>query len=368
MDKSQLQSMTKQELSERAKDLNLSGFSRMSKAELVQLILDNTKSEPVAETKNSRTKKTKASGAESKSVSRTVSETTTAVVDFKDEAEKSKYYVGGGIREQFYEESFVFPQEYGSTKIVLMVRDPYWMYAYWEVTYQKIEEMKKKIGDQFNNSKLILRVKDTTNSSADDTDKYFDIHLAPGANNWYINVPSDCSDYIVDLGFLSPDGKFYLVARSNRISVPRVGVSDEVDEEYATIDELDKIYALSGGLSIGMSSGEIREMMKKRIEQAISSGAFSGAVSSWGSGGLVKKEKKERNFFLVVNTELIVYGATVPDAELTIQGKPKKLNPDGTFSVRFALPDGLQEIPVKAISSDKIDEITITPIVSKKTV
>ena len=80
-----------------------------------------------------------------------------------------------------------------------------------------------------------------------------------------------------------------------------------------------------------------------------------------------KKLPKERKFWLVVNTELIVYGATEPDAKVTVQGKEIKLRPDGTFSLRFALPDGKQTIPVKATSSDKEEERVITPIVLKET-
>jgi len=38
------------------------------------------------------------------------------------------------------------------------------------------------------------------------------------------------------------------------------------------------------------------------------------------------------------------------------------------ISARFALPDGKQEIPVTAQSADKVDTITITPVVEKKTV
>lgn len=97
----------------------------------------------------------------------------------------------------------------------------------------------------------------------------------------------------------------------------------------------------------------------KRMVQELQVG--SGAVSSF-SG---KTEGKERKFWLVVNTELIVYGATEPDALLTVQDDPVKLKPDGTFSLRFALPDGLQIVPVIAILSDGIDEKTITPSVKK---
>jgi hypothetical protein len=69
----------------------------------------------------------------------------------------------------------------------------------------------------------------------------------------------------------------------------------------------------------------------------------------------------------VVNTELIVYGATESDAKVTVQGRPIKLRPDGTFSLRFALPDGKQVIPVAATSSDEAEKRVITPIVNKET-
>ena len=67
-----------------------------------------------------------------------------------------------------------------------------------------------------------------------------------------------------------------------------------------------------------------------------------------------------------MNTELILYGRTKPDAKVTIQSKDIKLNPDGTFTMRFILPDGEQVIPVKAISSDKKDVREIIPVIKKK--
>jgi hypothetical protein len=49
---------------------------------------------------------------------------------------------------------------------------------------------------------------------------------------------------------------------------------------------------------------------------------------------------------------MMAYGATEPDARLTVQGEPVALRPDGTFSLHFALPDGTQVIPVRAESAD----------------
>ncbi len=41
-------------------------------------------------------------------------------------------------------------------------------------------------------------------------------------------------------------------------------------------------------------------------------------------------------FWLNINAELIVYGATEPGAQVTLGGRPIQLRPDGTFSCRFS--------------------------------
>ena len=44
-----------------------------------------------------------------------------------------------------------------------------------------------------------------------------------------------------------------------------------------------------------------------------------------------------------------------PDAKVTVGGRTIKLRPDGSFSFRFALPDGKYELPVVAVSADQTD-------------
>jgi hypothetical protein len=62
-----------------------------------------------------------------------------------------------------------------------------------------------------------------------------------------------------------------------------------------------------------------------------------------------------RAFWFNVNAELIVYGATEPDARVSIAGRAVRLRPDGTFSLRFALPDGRFELPIVAIAAQDDD-------------
>jgi len=167
---------------------------------------------------------------------------------------------------------------------------------------------------------------------------------------------------VADLGHLTGEGKFITFARSNTVTTPRSGPSEIIDEEWMTV-EFERIYALSGGYGIGKGSEEIKELMARRIKEE--------AMPPWVSSGWmvspVGKKVEARKFWLQVGTELIVYGATEPDAKVSLQGQPVKLREDGTFSARFALPDGKQEVEVETCSSDGKEKKVIIPIVEKKT-
>ncbi len=83
--------------------------------------------------------------------------------------------------------------------------------------------------------------------------------------------------------------------------------------------------------------------------------------------GLQQPAEKQKGYWLQVQTELILYGSTVPGSQLTVQDIPVELAEDGSFSLRFALPEGFHVLPVHAISPDGDDERTITPIVLRLT-
>jgi hypothetical protein len=93
----------------------------------------------------------------------------------------------------------------------------------------------------------------------------------------------------------------------------------------------------------------LEEMAPSSLAAAIFSPApgVPGEVSS-PFGGEVPAEK---HFWFNVNAELVIYGATEPDAQVTIGGRPIRLRPDGTFSYRFALPDGTYDLPITATAA-----------------
>jgi len=81
-----------------------------------------------------------------------------------------------------------------------------------------------------------------------------------------------------------------------------------------------------------------------------------GSGVSWGGSspmGIPGRPEKSKDFWLWVETEIILYGATEPDAKVTLNGKHLQLNPDGTFRLQFPFPDGtLHDFHVKAVDRD----------------
>ncbi len=271
----------------------------------------------------------------------------------EERVESSKYYAGPVMQKFAQETPFEFPAGYGDNRIVLMVRDPHWLYCYWEVNDSRRSEIRQQIGDDaFYRSREFLRVYDQ------DSGKHHDIEVG-AARNWYVHVPAANRTYYVEIGFLTPDGRFIAAARSNNVTTPLDTMSEVIDEQWL-IPDWDRMYALSGGFGIGRGSQEIKELMKKRFQQEASSGWLFSPSSP-------VRKMGERPFWLVANCELIVYGATEPSATVTVQGRKIDLREDGTFSLRFSLPDGKQFIPIEAIRDDGAERRKITPQVERKT-
>jgi hypothetical protein len=119
---------------------------------------------------------------------------------------------------------------------------------------------------------------------------------------------------------------------------------------------------------VWMGSLEITELIRRQFINELASttaaelGVLAPGAPTSPAGAITgisspttKPGHLEKGFWFNVNAELIVYGATESDATVSIGGRKIKLRPDGSFSYRFALPDGNYEMPVVAISADQTD-------------
>lgn len=129
------------------------------------------------------------------------------------------------------------PSGYNDNRLVLLARDPYWLYAYWDFSTEEIGAALTRLGAQ--EVRPILRVFDVTYIDFDGTNawNHLDIELTPFATSWYIPVPRPDATYCTEVGYQSPDGRFTALGRSNVVSTPRNGVSPDATLRWVTPPE-----------------------------------------------------------------------------------------------------------------------------------
>lgn len=295
------------------------------------------------------------------------------------------------------------PGGYGESRITLLPRDPQWAYAYWDIPNDAKEELRRQGGQQ-----LALRLYDVTEidlntSGAHSIQEYLCDELA---REWYMPIPVSDRDYALDIGYRCADGRWLVLARSATVRIPPVYPSDWIEDIFITVNWEEELvgktfYELvpphkrysEGGVAAGMgttspiydrifeSVGDIEALrvagslfgsMQHVTGSVVSSYVFPSGAGMWavptvsgltasgvgmmtasGIGmGASENLARPRKFWLVADAELIVYGATEPDATVTIGGRPIKLNPDGTFRFQMSFQDGLIDYPIMAVAVD----------------
>lgn len=326
-------------------------------------------------------------------------------LEAQEEVEANKFELGqddqtGGPLASVDEGLADLPDGYGQSRIVLMPRDPEWAYAYWDIPNDHKEDLRRQGGQQ-----LALRVYDVTDINLDYQSPH-SIQEYPCdelAREWYLPMPVSDRDYVVDIGYRCWDGRWLVLARSAPVHIPPVYPSDWVEEHFITINwgedlrgktffELhppskraisamgnpiyDQIFGMAQGAEAMRVAGSVFGSMQHVAGsmmpyESISSYIFPSGVGMWAVptvSGLTMSgvgmnmsgvgfsasmpPARPRKFWLIADAELIVYGATEPDATVTIGGRPIKLNPDGTFRFQVSFQDGIIDYPIMAVAAD----------------
>ncbi|MEW6304833.1 MAG: DUF4912 domain-containing protein [Verrucomicrobiota bacterium] len=298
------------------------------------------------------------------------------------------------------------PEAYGTQRLLLTARDPHWLYAAWDFTREQLREYNNLARDRH----LVLRVY----LGSVGGEPFREVHVHPESRNWFVHVGRGGAKFVAQLGYYTRAGKWTAITDSKATLTPPDALSEDTSVQFANVpveipfQQLTQLVkeaarenlplaeaiaqlrgeghpglpdtsaiassqwtaaqenALAGVITmdqvrrVWMGSLEITELIRGQMLRDIASLAVSqfslptspGAASvSSPFGGM----EKRRGFWFNVNAELIIYGSTEPDAEVSIGGRVIKLRPDGTFSYRFALPDGKYDLPAIAVSADKED-------------
>lgn len=253
----------------------------------------------------------------------------------------------------------------GKDRVVLLVRDSYWLHAYWEITRQTIDRAQIALAEHWHTAKPTLRLIEIEDNSTSSISERVvrDIEVHGGVKNWYIDVVDPPKQYRVSLGYKAANGRFHCLVRSNAVETPRPGSSDAIDRNWTDIaEDSERVFAMSGGYGADQFDGELREIFEEQLRRPMG----SPADTQYGIGAEGTLERKS-GFGFSVDAEMIVYGSTRPNAYVTLAGEPVKLRQDGTFTVRISLPDRRQVLPVVASSSDGVEQRTTVLAIERNT-
>ena len=368
-----IEEMTLRQLRRVASEYNISRYSRMRKAQLLAAIQQ----------------------IEQERFAQDIPQ-----IQEEQQVEAAKFEVGqedriGGPLASVDQDLGELPGGYGDSRIMLMPRDPQWAYTYWDVSNDHKEELRRQGGQQ-----LALRLYDITDINLEyqaphNVQEYLCDELA---REWYLPIPVSDRDYVADIGYRCADGRWLVLARSAAVRIPPVYPSDWIEDAFVTVDweeELqgktvynlvppskkqapapvgesaiyDEIFGMAQTTEAMRIAGSLFGSMQQTPEQAVSSYVFPSGVGMWavptasglnmsgigmsGAGFSASAPPvRPRKFWLVADAELIVYGATEPDATVTIGDRKIKLNPDGTFRFQMSFQDGLIDYPIVAVAAD----------------
>jgi hypothetical protein len=296
-----------------------------------------------------------------------------------------------------YEDLGELPSHYGTRKLFLAARDPYWMFCYWDLNFDQLAEAERRAHD----GKVFLQL------YLENGERIQQIHIQPWSREWMLHVPTPNTVFYAEIGTYHHDGYFEILARSNRAKTPRDDVSPNTDARFVTIpftipfselkqmveglsndgeglaetlcrlqeeghplpfpfegrselteEEHEKLMEALGAELVRRTwrgSEEIIERFSHRFDLRPTSGEWPPSSHWMAPTSLSSPFGGGRDFFMHVNAELIIYGGTHPNATLRIDGQDVALQEDGSFHFHYNFHDGSYHIPIEATSPDGVE-------------
>lgn len=128
---------------------------------------------------------------------------------------------------------------YGYDCIVLLARDPWSAFAYWEIITTSRARTVHQFGAHSDGGRDVLRVYEVGvgTLAGQDAGLWFDVDLPAGVESWYLKLPRAGGSYYVEIGLCAPGGQFLALARSNTITTPRTSPSRDDTLAWVTLGD-----------------------------------------------------------------------------------------------------------------------------------
>jgi uncharacterized protein len=308
------------------------------------------------------------------------------------------------------------PAGYGESRIFLLPRDPQWAYVYWDIPNQHRQELRSQggeqlalrlydvtgrthVGDQVPHSLQEYPCDEMAREwympvPVSDRDYMLEIGYRTGDGRWLVLArsatmrtppvyPADwVEDHFVTVPWendlrgqtvlnLTPPNEVVTLPGSLAGAMAYGGAAAAMFDlaagahvpgsRYEGPGDIDSLssYVFPSGVGMwavpnasGLNASGLNAM------GALGLNAFALNTSGLNMSGLnmsgvgMVPSIRPRNFWLIADAELIVYGATEPDATVYVDGERVPLSSDGTFRFQMSFQDGQLKFPIVAIAAD----------------
>ncbi|MBD3672051.1 MAG: DUF4912 domain-containing protein [Planctomycetaceae bacterium] len=315
---------TRKELAEMAKKKRVSGWHGMKKDELIEALLEI----------HSDRKKSRSAKSSPKSKSDDSTNSRKPRRRLASESPNKKRILNGA------------PSGSRRDKLTAQACDPWWIMAQWEISSDMINRVEAAMGAEWHRAYPIIRVYDVTHKDLGTNSKSHvkDIKIHGQVDHWFIPVDEPAQQLKLEIGYTSPSGEFFGMARSNKVATPSPGTRGKV--------------SLAGKQADNPEEFHIREIHDTRPTP------FAFLEERANQGGMIDGTQE---FPFQLEAELIVYGSADPRCPFTLMGEEVPVSKDGNFSVRFHLPNGRQVIPAVTVTPDGSETRTIVMAIERNT-
>jgi len=231
------------------------------------------------------------------------------------------------------------PVSYGTPHLVCLVKNIHWVYVFWELTEEQLQQAVSDLGGD-NTYRKVLRV---WKGQSPQRQIVYDVTIESMLGAQYLYLPDPGNYYQMEILLIGANRTVSLLA-SNFIITPFGQVSDEEDLQWASIDQLYRQYE-SAMRQTYMASPQLWHI----------------------SSPIQKPPPPAQELNLSLDTEVIIYGKATPGALVYVQGEPVTINHDGSFTLRYALSEGCSVFPIKAVSRDGSQVRSVVTLVTRET-
>jgi hypothetical protein len=161
------------------------------------------------------------------------------------------------------------------------------------------------------------------------------IPIQAAVDYWHIPIPDPTRTYELQLGYETPKGPSFMLARSAQVKLPLPGTPQARRFEEQRQE--------------GMFPIPSAEPAPRYPIRGSSAYLFSDEIS------------------LDVGAELLIVGKVSPEAHLTCQEEKVPVQRNGAFEIRMSLQEGRQVIPLEAVSPDGCQSRTVVLAIERNT-